>query len=217
MTQPDLEEFALMLGAVYEFYSKTPSASALEIWWAALKPFDLAAVRRALGQHALNPDRGQFIPKPADVVLMLGGSTLDSGLVAWSKFEQALHSIGPYRSVVFDDPIIHRVVEDMGGWTALARCSGKDWPFKQNEFVNRYRSFRMRGETPAYPPKLVGISEAENSVNGWAGDERAKKEAEPVLIGDSAAAVKVLAGGSTTARLEFNRLSDVAKQIEAKP
>lgn len=219
MIEREREEFGSMMADVYEFYGKEPSLNALEIWWIAMRPFDLQAVRKALGQHAVNPDTGQFLPKPADAVKMLGGSTLDSALLAWSKFELGLQRVGPHCSVVFDDPLIHRVVEDMGGWVVLARSTLKEWPFRQNEFVNRYRGFKIRNETPAYPSRLIGIAEGENTSNGFFKDEAGQRKllAETVLIGDPGDAQRVLAGGSAIANVQMRTLAEVAaKQIETR-
>lgn len=211
MIDRDRGEFAKMMADVYDYYSKDLSESVLEIWWTAVRPYDLAAVRKALGQHAVNPDRGSYLPKASDVVLMLGGSTLDSALVAWSKLEEALSRVGRYMTVVFDDPLIHRVVDEMGGWTVIGACSARDWPFKQNEFVNRYRGYRMRSETPPYPPRLLGISDGENAAHGYAVDDSNLR-----FIGDARAAVAVLKGGSTVPRLGFTRAVDAVQLLENK-
>lgn len=196
MIERDRQEFAETIAAVYEFYGKDISDSALEIWWNSMRSFELAAVRDALGRHAMNPDTGQFIPKPADVVKMLGGSTLDTALLAWTKVDQAVQRIGSYHTVVFDDALIHRVVEEMGGWVVLCKCSAKDWPFRQNEFVARYRSYRSRNERPPYPPKLVGIIDGENSSKGY-------DEGPPLMVGDVDLARAVLLGGSSVPMLAF--------------
>lgn len=109
-----------------------------------MKPFDLAAVKDALNRHCVNPDNGQFMPKPADVVKLLQGSSQDGALVAWAKVDRAVRQVGTYSTVVFDDPIIHRVVQDMGGWVALGDKREKEWPFVAKEFENRYRGYPMR-------------------------------------------------------------------------
>lgn len=199
MIERDRPEFAEMMSAIYAFHRQECTDSALEIWWVAMKQFDFAAVRRALGQQTMNPDSGQFLPKPADVVKMLGGSTLDSALVAWTKVDRAVSSLGAYHTVVFDDPLIHRVIEEMGSWVVLCKCSAKDWPFRQHEFLNRYRSYKSRGEIPPYPPKLVGIIDGENTAKGF-------EEGPPLLVGDRDLARKVLAGGSNVPLLSFTPL-----------
>ena len=115
MQANDFQKFKEGLQGVMSFYRQEVSDFALDVWWSALKIYDLRAISEAFGKHVANPDNGQFPPKPADIVRMLQGSSQDSALVAWSKVDKAVRSIGLYETVVFDDPIIHRVIMDMGG------------------------------------------------------------------------------------------------------
>ena len=194
MQPADRDAFGELIGGVYDFYGKPCSEFALGVWWNALQPFDLSAVQDALGRHAVNPDNGQFLPRPADVVKMLGGSTLDAAMLAWSKLEKAVMRIGPYQTVAFDDALIHRVVDDMGGWVQFGRVTEEEWPFTQKEFENRYRGYRFRSETPQYPPKLIGIVDGENLRKGYPPED-------VVLIGDATAARRVMGAGSDTPRI----------------
>ena len=189
MTQDDYEEFSGMVGAITELYGRAASEFAITIWWGALRQHDLAAVRQAFDRHVRNPDTGQFAPKPADLIRMMGGTTQDSALVAWSKVDRALRVVGPYRSVVFDDPLIHRVLVEMGGWVSLGAKTEHEWPFVGKEFETRYRGYRMRNERPDYTPVLVGMSEAQNQRAGFGVEP-------PMMIGDQALAARVMAGGT---------------------
>lgn len=190
MTQDDYEDFAGMVGAITELYGKPASEYTIAIWWGALRQYDLSAVRQAFDRHVRNPDSGQFPPKPADLIRMMGGTTQDSALVAWSKVDRALRVVGPYRSVAFDDGLIHRVLTEMGGWTALGNKTEQEWPFIGKEFENRYRGYRMRNERPDYPPVLIGMAEAQNQRAGFGADA-------PMLIGDQRLAMQVMACGTT--------------------
>src|SRR6266850_1493447 len=96
---------------VHSFYGKDCSTFALDVWWAAMRPYDLSAVREALGRHCVNPDNGQWMPRPADVVRLTEGSTMDAAMTAWSKVDRAVRHVGCYRSVAFDDPLIHAVLD----------------------------------------------------------------------------------------------------------
>jgi len=206
MTEADRKDFAKLIGAVYAFYRQDTSEFAISVWWEACKPFDLVAVRDALNRHAINPDNGQFMPKPADIVKLLQGSTRDAALVAWSKVDKAVRQCGTYRSVVFDDPIIHRVIQDMGGWIMLGGKTEDEWPFVAKEFENRYRGYRARNEIPEYPAKLLGIAEAENSRYGFACEP-------PMLIGKPEVAKQVLLGGSDRPALAMTRADTVAEVV----
>lgn len=201
----DREAFAAMLSAVAEIYGKALTPQLIAIYWQALAPYDLAAVRKALDMHVRNPDTGQYWPKPADVIRMLGGTTEDAALQAWATAERAIRRIGGYESVVFDDPLIHRCIEDMGGWQKLCETLEEELPFRAREFSARYRGYAMRRDIPQYPSHLIGRFEADNSARGY--DAPA-----PVLIGDPDACRRVLEAGGGD-RLRVARRAGAAAAI----
>lgn len=170
MRPEDKQVFLRTLGNVLSFYKQEINEFVTGVWWESLKAYDLNAVQHAFNRHAVNPDSGQFTPKPADIVRMMGGTSGDAALSAWSKVERAVRSVGQYVSVIFDDPLIHRVIEDMGGWVKMACCpSEDDFIFVAKEFQNRYRGFAMRSERPDYPAGLIGLAQATNAEKGMAG------------------------------------------------
>jgi hypothetical protein len=161
MNPNDAPRFKELLTGVYSYYRIELSQFHIDVFWQALKSFDFGAVQDAFSRHVQNPDNGQFLPKVADIVKLIGGGTADRALLAWSKFEIAVQYVGSWDSVVFDDPIIHQVADDMGGWTDLCAREEKEWPFVKNEFVQRYRGY-ANSRLLSYPSKLVGRIEAEN-------------------------------------------------------
>ncbi len=186
MQTADKSRFMSLLADVHSFYEKEFSAFSGSVWWSALQVFDFEAVAEAFSRWSVNPDRGQFMPKPADVVRMLEGSTEDSALAAWAKVDKSIRTVGTYASVAFDDPLIHTVIVDMGGWLMLGQKTEADWPFLRNEFVARYRGFRERHESPPFNPVLKGIAAVENERIG-----QGNGSASVVLIGDAVKALLV--------------------------
>jgi hypothetical protein len=210
MNQNDFEKFREGIQGVYSFYGKDVSDFALDVWWNALRAYDLAAVIDSFNRHLMNPDSGQWLPKPADIVKMFGGRTQDRALIAWAKVDRAVRSVGNYESVAFDDPLIHRVLHEMGGWIGLGQKTEDEWPFVAKEFENRYRGYAMRSEVPDYPPVLIGISEAHNSQNGL-------KTSLPRLIGNAAVAESVMRGGAKVNLIGTARASEsLMMQIQDK-
>lgn len=207
MQPGDIEVFRETIQGVHSFYGKDVSAFAIDVWWQALKPYDLDAVRDALGRHCVNPDTGQFLPRPADVVKMLEGTTLDAAVVAWSKVDRAVQAVGTYASVVFDDPLIHAVLDDMGGWVPLGKKSIDEWPFVAKEFQTRYRGYKLRRETPVYPSVLIGIIDGENGQHGFA-------LSSPTLIGNPLIAKRVMSVGTNQPRLTITRGAAAAALLE---
>lgn len=194
MNNSEKQDLIKIISDVYNFYRQDFSEFAGAIWINAMAAFDLAAVSDAISRHVMNPDTGQFCPKPADIVKMLAGRSVDSAQVAWSKINSAIRSIGTYASVCFDDPIIHRVIDDMGGWIILGSKSEDEWPFVAKEFITRYQGYILRSERPEYPRRLVGMVEMQNAPAGFRYDH-------PRLIGDQEKAQKVLNGGYDGNRL----------------
>lgn len=194
MERQDFDEFVTVLDAAMGMYDKQPpSGFAQSIWWNSLKSYTLQEVKAGFSRHIRNPDNGQFAPKPADIVRAIGGTSSDNAVVAWSKVDKTVRSIGAYRDVIFDDAYIHAVIGDMGGWVKL--CTGHDdeaWPHVQREFENRYRGFMTRRQAGDYPRQLVGITNATNRQMG-----RTDKLQHPAVIGDMAKAQAVFSGGAT--------------------
>lgn len=199
----DFQAFHEGIVGVMSFYGRDVSQFALDLWWNALKGYDLKAIVEAFNRWVVNPDAGQFPPKPADIVRLVSGSTQDRALSAWAKVDQAIRHVGTYESVVFDDPVIHRVLHDMGGWVSLGMKREDEWPFVAKEFENRYRGFAARGETPEYPPVLIGIAEAYNDSKGF-------KSTQPRLIGNPATAARVRGGGNAGQILQISRAGELA-------
>lgn len=209
MVDSEKIEFAKTLFAVAEYYGKELSTGVVDLYWQGLREYDLAAVQKALWTHARNPDTGQFMPKIADIAKVMQGRTGDQAAIAWSKVNTAVRQVGTYADVVFDDPVIHRVLADMGGWTLLGVKSEDEWPFVARDFENRYRGYRMRDEKPEYNPVLIGIANAHNGQEGM-------RKQPPVLIGDKAKAQLVMSGGTSAPLLGISRAGDRAATAEIK-
>lgn len=208
MRADDRAIFAKMIIALGEYYNREISDGLIDMYWNGLTHIDIKVVREALNRHMQNPDTGQFMPKIADIVRMTGGTTQDAALIAWSKVDKGMRSVGCYESVVFDDALIHRVITDMGGWIGFGNKTEEDWVFVGKEFENRYRGYASRSERPEYPPMLTGMAQAQNSQLGFTA-------APPRLIGDPERARSVYSGG-VNETLNVSTLGDSTAQIAQK-
>jgi hypothetical protein len=178
-------KFLEALAGVHDFYGKDLSEFAGQVWIEACRGFELQQVTKALSAHLMDPERGQFMPKPADLVRQLQGTHVDRSLVAWGKAYEAMGRVGAWQSVVFDDPAIHSTIEDLGGW---AKCCRDDQiQHLQRRFCELHRVHSKR-EGATHPAKLIGLHEIENRTNG-------KPVGAPMLIGNADAARKVLESG----------------------
>lgn len=206
MEVTDRRGFAALMARCSEYYGKEVTASVLGTYWNSLQRFDLEAVEGAIRAHMENPETGQFMPKIADIIKFIDGLGEDAALIAWTKVDKAVRHIGPYADVVFDDPIIHRVLMDMGGWMNFGnKDEKKEWPFVAKEFQTRYRGYRLKGVTE-YPPLLTGITNAQNVQLGY-------ERQDPLLIGDEIKARKVLTDGRMQPALSVNPVKRIGQDV----
>ncbi len=200
MKQEHFDEFCELLDTVAEQYSKAMTPGLKMLYWQGLYDIDFEAVREALFRHIRNADpAGKFMPKISDIIQMSQGSASDSAMSAWAKVDKAVRHKGTYVDVVFDDPVIHRVIHDMGGWISFGQKNEDEWPFVAREFENRYRGFKQRSEVPDYPTQLIGLTNAYNSSKGFKLDPC-------VLVGEVDKCRKVLAGGTNKPLIGFTQV-----------
>lgn len=209
-----LKEFKQLYSATYSMYKRPndPDANPMvyEMFYNSVKRFGFDAVKDAFSTHIQNPDNGQWMPKPADIIRAIEGGSKDNSFLAWSKVEQAIGPVGAYQTVVFDDPIIHLVIRDMGGWITLCQGQAEELKFRGNEFKARYQAYMGKTDIPAHPPKLFGLHESENF-----GKEIEYKQG-PVLIGNHAKAQLVLESGRNKKSLELSGPGELQKLITIK-
>jgi hypothetical protein len=79
MRSNDSAAFKTNLAEVYNLYRAELTVGVLELWWGALKPYNLSDVKSALAKHVANGEIGQFCPKPADVIKTIEDSAKATG------------------------------------------------------------------------------------------------------------------------------------------
>ena len=175
MRSDDFGIFAMEMAKMSELYQKPMSEAMIALYFDDLAAYAIAAVIAGLRAHRLDPDRGRFFPKPADVVQKVQGDTEARALLAWDDAVAAVIDVGPYESVRFRDPLITRVIAAMGGWPSFYDWSDKEMPFKRKEFCDRY-SVYARNTRHGEADYLVGLFEGNNALNGF-------PVKQPVLVG----------------------------------
>lgn len=209
MHPSDRPQFGQLLTDVLAYYRQDASRFVLDLWWNACQGFDLEQIRAALQRHCTDPERGQFAPKVADLARILQGTTTDRAALAWGKVHEAMGSVGAYTDVVFDDPAIHAVVEDMGGWPKMCRIPLDELGYLQHRFCEAHRAYTGRGQFD-YPRRLMG-DRSPDSEYLRAGLQPPK----PALVGDAGRAKQVYLQGNVAGKtaISFQAL----QAIESAP
>lgn len=206
MQTSERQAFGRMLTDLHAYYGKDSSRFVLDVWWSTFENFSLEQVQSAINVHVKDPDAGRFMPKVADLVRVLSGTFTDRALIAWGKVYEAIGRVGAYRSVVFDDPAIHAVVEDLGGWVKLCRMPISEMGYVQHRFCETHRAYVGRGTFP-YPCVLGGDVDPAGYLM------RGLQPPKPVLVGNPAQARRVLEQGSADGRLQLTLADQVGARL----
>jgi len=206
MNNQDLPWFTHFFMGICEIYQRNTNEVFIELYWRALQHFELKAVEAAFNAHIQDPDHGNRMPLPADIIRLLEGNRYTQASQAWSKVVSAIQHIGTWETVVFDDVIIHVVIEEMGGWIALCQLKQNDLSYRLHEFIKRYSSYILHKPTD-YPNRLCGLIEQHNQQRGLA-------HQTPFLIGNKSFALEIFQAGRTTKNIKQQIYQTSEKSIQ---
>lgn len=164
MTPKAFEEGIAILSSTYPNLVLTPQT--LQVWRRLLEDLEDEAFKGAILR--LCRELAQIFPGTNPVALIreraAGGC---SGIVALAVIEEAMRRHGAYKSVIFADPLIHLVVERMGGWPKLCEIAGDEWRFVRRDLERLYdvvaKELIPMEKIPAILP---GLHEIGNAANG---------------------------------------------------
>lgn len=199
MTETDKPAFAELIAGLFAYHRQAVSTSIILVYWRGLQGYSMEQVTRAIDALTSDPKAGEFVPKIGSIVRALQGTQTDRSLIAWGKVTGAMSEVGAYTDVVFDDALIHLCVTDIGGWPTVCRTPYEEQSYLQHRFCEAYRAYAGRGAPAEYPARLTG---AGSGPDDYA--KRGMQPPKPRLIGDRAAALAVLSGGSAVRRLAAN-------------
>ncbi len=212
MHATDRQQFVTLFAQVMSYYKQDVSDFTRNLYWNAFEGHDFDTVRKAFERHAKDPEQGRFAPKVADLVKILAGTSTDRAALAWGKTHDAMGTVGAYTDVVFDDPVIHAVVSDLGGWPKLCRTELDSLGYMQKRFMDAYKAYANRGEFD-YPRRLGGDRDSDSVY-----EKHGLKLPRPAVIGDQDKAREVYRGGGAgKTAITFNNIADTAVRAIAAP
>jgi hypothetical protein len=170
-THSNLTKLLIMMA---NYYREQLSENDIAFWLMDLGNYSFYEVLSAFETWRKTNDR---MPKISNIIEIMRGSGEDRALAALIKVEKAMERYGGYTTVVFDDPIIHAVISELGGWIRTCRQTENEFTWWRKDFRERYQHHNRYGLPPDLPPKLLGILDEKNLPLG-------EKPRKPEIIGD---------------------------------
>ncbi|MHB1287354.1 MAG: DUF6475 domain-containing protein [Leptospirales bacterium] len=182
---------------VSELYGKNLTSEVLNLWFGLLNSYSIENIQNAFSLYLQTESR---MPLPADILKILRGSEEDLALAALIKVEKAMSRYGSYSTVVFDDPIIHAVIDELGGWIKCCHVTDRELTWWEKDFRERYRHHLRYGSgiPTDVPSRLLGILDENNLPLG-------EQPQKPTVIGDYEKAIGWVSKLSTPDSLSLDK------------
>lgn len=176
------ERFLFMMAGLAEAVGQEVTPLRIKIYAKALEDLKIEEIEKAAWGLIQTRTFNSF-PKPAELREAVNGKPEDAALIALEKVERAVREVGGYTSVVFDDPVIHRVIGATAeaGWIGICDMPLEEWKWARKDFMKMYQAFAGRHEMQT-PVKLYGRHDMHNTINGHIDSGKAKEYVE--YIGD---------------------------------
>lgn len=160
----DKNKFTVLMTGLSEMFNKPLSDFLMDMYYDILKDYSYEQVGRAV-KSCLKNYKYATLPKPADILEYIEGSSEDKSLIAWLKAKEAVEKGGYVATIEFDDPIISHCLHSLGGWQWFCDVHKNELPFVEKRFRELYNMYRKRDITK--PMKLIGFIENKNSETGY--------------------------------------------------
>ncbi len=143
------------------------STTKIEFYYKLFKMYPIEDFKRAC-MSVIATKKISTFPLPAEILEYLDNPEMKANQ-ALERVEKAINRYGYYYSVQFDDPIIHKVIDNMGGWEWISSQKIEDWKWIKKEFLQKYEMFYKQNitNTSDIPDKLIGYHERMNNANGY--------------------------------------------------
>ena len=167
MQQQDELKFAEIMAVLAEVYDdgRPPSKLKMEVYYRTLEQFSIDEIERAAKELIYTRTTASF-PKPAEIIQGIRGTISSKATLAWLDVLETVKRVGHYQSVKFSDPVIHSVINAMGGWVRIAGdMMVDDEKWKQREFERIYEVI-SKNPCGKHPNYLPGWLEVDNAAQG---------------------------------------------------
>lgn len=161
MNLRSIDEAVAMLA---EAFGQKFTPARLMAYEAGLADIDL----RTVGEGVMRSIREcQFMPSVFELRQLCGAKSniplgKDRPTIAWGDVRRAISRVGGYDSPNFNDPLIHAVIRQLGGWPALCDSTSEELVWREKDFLRTYAAMMQMNVPSEQLERLAGIAEKEN-------------------------------------------------------
>lgn len=136
------ERLLMTLAGVYTYYERELSEYIVSVWVEDLDGYEIADIERAFARHRRDPERGQWLPKVADILRQLHGDAGQNAAIAWGKVIECARAGGAgYEDLPAESKA---ALDSIGGLSMLRRADERQTAYLQRQFVAAHRAHVFR-------------------------------------------------------------------------
>lgn len=167
MTEKDKEAFEIIMTSIAEVCDADWNDKKADLYFATFQDLSLEDFNRAANLVMKTyPYKGKM-PMPVVFTEALNEGSELRAAEAYTKLDEAWKRLGSYRTVIFDDPVIHMALYAWGGdeaWIKLNDLKTDEVVWFRKDFEKYYQMYAGKEIRP--PQKLMGITEKQNVFDG---------------------------------------------------
>lgn len=166
MTREERAKIAAIVTLIGESYRQTITKQTIAAYELGLNDLTIEIIEQA-ARRAMRECK--FMPTVFELRTLAGVlPPQQRATMAWASVKRAVHEVGEYKSIDFDDPVINAVIRVMGGWVNVVGIESGEkfdvWARKQFEETYVKMADSPLGEDMTRP--LPGICDTDNAAKG---------------------------------------------------
>lgn len=157
------EIFSQYMTGLQNLYDKDISGFLMELYYEALKELTDEQFKAGVNKIIKNRVYSKF-PQPGEIIQSSIGNRENNKICyAEDNLRKAVKNYGAYYSVIFDDPVIHIMLENhFGSWIKFCRLETEEMEsFFKFEFEDLYKAYSSQKRI-SIKTKMVGVHDARN-------------------------------------------------------
>lgn len=159
----DKEVFKSHFAVLCEIYKTPGTITLIDIYYRNLKNMTDEEFKSGV-ENIINDRSKDKFPKPGEIRDYGGGGSSARAIAAKDKLMKALRNQGAYATVVFDDPVLHKMIDMQGGWIKINKMEDKDIDkWLKYDFERIYEAF-SKMKFGNIPLVFHGIYDNQNKI-----------------------------------------------------
>jgi hypothetical protein len=147
--------FSSMMTMLCELYNRQQTQPLIDVYYLVLKQMGDEEFKASM-MMILEKRVYASMPKPAEILEFAKPNLEAIASLALSDLERAIAKGGRNMSLIFDDKIVHSVINALGGWIYICNMELRDWEFKRKEFT---RLYILHSKRSSHPDHIAGMTE----------------------------------------------------------